>query len=162
MTQNVNMDYIGLMFLSLLIFSSPSEERKHQSISPWSFKEAESLEWVEWLKSMLKWGSRTFALNSLHSSPFPPLHCNWPTESWWYIFNTTVSHPQRLQTMAFLTYNGPQSCSLLVATHTWYHQRGHGCERIWLSVMTCSKETQLWHRFTQWFVQPPYDIHREV
>lgn len=127
MTQNVNMDYIGLMFLSLLIISSPSEERKHQSIFPWIFKAAEGLEWVERLKSMLKQGSSTFALNSLHSSPFPPLHCNWPTESWWYIFNTTVSHPQRLQTMAFLTYNGPQSCSLLVSTHTWCHP-----ERSWV------------------------------
>ena len=41
------------------------------------------------------------------------------------LFNPTVPQPQKLQTTAFLTYDGPQSCSLLLSPTHDAIQRGH-------------------------------------
>lgn len=53
MTQNVYMDYTGLMILSLLKISFPREE-KAPIHSPWYLEAALELEWAESLKPMAK------------------------------------------------------------------------------------------------------------
>lgn len=143
MIKNVNIYYISIMLLSLLMSSFPLR-RKHAPVHfSLCFKAALGLEWVERLKSVAK--MKLEYICSKFSVFFPPFLLLLGTDQLRVggtLFNTTVPHPQGLQTMVFLTHNGPQSCLLFSPTHCAI-QKGYAYERIWLLVMLCSQETQI-------------------
>lgn len=95
-------------------WAPPLEKKKFQPICPWCFKAALDLERVESLKPMAKMRLEhicsKFSVLPISSSSTVQLRVGDT------LFNSTVPHPHELQTMAFLTYNGPQSCSLLFST----------------------------------------------
>lgn len=159
MTQNVNMDYTGLMLLFLLISSFPREERRFQCIFPWCFKAVLGLEWMKRLKSKAKMKLKNIC--SKFSVFLPFFSSSLEMTNWELVLHYLTPlypTPKGLQTMAFLTHNGLQYCRLLFSPTHYAIQRSHGYERIWLSLMPYSTLAQI-HSVI--FLPPPGEIHME-